>query len=74
MGGYEGSNKKVTRLRTFLEVSTKLENINSLLFSVLLLRIHLETISEREERRPLFYYRSYNNSMIASLQFVIQNV
>ena len=40
MGRYGGSNKSVTRLRTFLEVSTKFENTNSLLFLVLLLHIH----------------------------------
>ena len=55
VGGYEGSNKKVTRLRTFLEASTKFENINSLLFSLLLLRIDLESISEREGHRPLLW-------------------
>ena len=49
----EGSNKSVTRLRTFFEVSMEFEDANSLLFSVLILRIHLESISNREERRPL---------------------
>ena len=46
-----GSNKSVTRLMTFLEVSTKFENTNNSLFPVLLLRILLESISNREERR-----------------------
>ena len=48
----KGSNESVTRLRTFLEVSPKFDNTNSWLFSVLLLHIHLESISNREERRP----------------------
>ena len=45
--------ESVARLRTFLEVSTKFDNTNSLLFSVLLLRIRLESVSNREERGPL---------------------
>ena len=52
-GRDRGSNKSVTRLRPFWEVPTKFLNTNSLLFSVLLLRIHLESISNREERRLL---------------------
>ena len=53
-GGRDGgSNKSVIRLKTFLEVSTKFENTNSLLFSVLPLHIHLQSISNREERIPL---------------------
>ena len=45
------SNKSVTRLMTFLEVSRKFENANNFLFSLLLLRILLESISNREECR-----------------------
>ena len=47
-----GSNKSVTRLRFFLEVSVKFENTNNLLFTVFLLCIRLESISHREEHRP----------------------
>ena len=49
----KGGNKSVTRLRPFAEVPTKSENTNNSLFLVILLRIHLESISDREERRPL---------------------
>ena len=60
------SNKvnKVSKLGTLLEVSTKFENINSLLFSVLLLRILLETISNRELEIPFVccYRRFSQNS------------
>ena len=47
-----GSNKSVTRLRTFLKVSAKFKNTNNLPFPVLLMRIRLESISNREKRRP----------------------
>ena len=40
------------QIEAFLEVYTKFENTNNLLFSVLLLCTRLESISNREERRP----------------------
>ena len=52
-GGRDGaSNKSVTRLRNFMEVPA---NTNSLLFSMLILRIYLESINGREERRLLLF-------------------
>ena len=52
-GGRDGaSNKTVTRLRNFMEVPA---NTNSLLFSMLILRIYLESINSREERRLLLF-------------------
>ena len=48
----KGSKESVTRLRIFLEVSPKFDTTNSWLLSVLRLRTHLESMSNREERRP----------------------
>ena len=44
-----GSNKSVNRLRTFLKVNTNFGNSSSSQFSVLLLRIQLESMRNREE-------------------------
>ena len=38
-----------------MEAPTKFYNTNSSLFSVLLLRVHLESISKREERRLFLF-------------------
>ena len=38
-----------------MEVPTKLQNTNSSQFSMLLLRIHLESISNGQERRLLLF-------------------
>ena len=50
--GREGeSNKRINRLRTFLDVSTKFEKTNNSVYSVLLLPIYSESLSNREEHR-----------------------
>ena len=50
--GREGeSNKRITRLMPFLEVSTKFEKTNNSVYSVLLLPNYSESLSNREEHR-----------------------
>lgn len=47
----------------FLKVSAHFQNTNYLLFSVLLLRIHLESISNRKaEITFMRYYRQFNQN------------
>ena len=65
---------KFTESGTFTEASIKLENTNTLLFSVLLLHVHLEPISNRNaEISFVYYYRCYSLTSLDGCILVVCN-